>query len=49
MGFREQVFSSGDDQNGIRVNGGDPADIAWGKKGSFARFRKSRVVGWEWT
>lgn len=30
VGFREQVISSGPDQNGIHVNGGDPADIAWG-------------------
>jgi glycosyltransferase involved in cell wall biosynthesis len=32
VGFREQVLSSGPDQNGIHVNGGDPADIAWGVK-----------------
>jgi glycosyltransferase involved in cell wall biosynthesis len=32
VGFREQVISSGPDQNGIHVNGGDPADIAWGVK-----------------
>jgi len=30
VGFREQVISSGLDQNGMHVNGGDPADIAWG-------------------
>jgi glycogen(starch) synthase len=30
VGFREQVISSGPDQNGIHVNGEDPADIAWG-------------------
>jgi glycosyltransferase involved in cell wall biosynthesis len=30
VGFREQVVPSGPDQNGIHVNGGDPADIAWG-------------------
>jgi glycosyltransferase involved in cell wall biosynthesis len=32
VGFREQVMSSGSDQNGVHVNGGDPADIAWGLK-----------------
>jgi glycosyltransferase involved in cell wall biosynthesis len=32
VGFREQVVSSGQNQSGIHVNGGDPADIAWGIK-----------------
>ncbi len=32
VGFREQVMSSGPDQNGVHVNGGNPADIAWGLK-----------------
>jgi glycosyltransferase involved in cell wall biosynthesis len=32
VGFREQVISSGEDQNGVHVNGNDPADIAWGIK-----------------
>lgn len=32
VGFREQVLSSGPDQNGIHVNGNDAADIAWGVK-----------------
>jgi glycogen(starch) synthase len=32
VGFREQVVSSGPDQNGIHINGEDPADIAWGVK-----------------
>ena len=30
VGFREQVVSSGPDQNGVHVNGEEPADIAWG-------------------
>jgi len=30
VGFKEQVVSSGTDQNGVHVNGNDPADIAWG-------------------
>ncbi|HVP40697.1 MAG TPA: glycosyltransferase, partial [Candidatus Krumholzibacteriaceae bacterium] len=32
VGFREQVLSSGPDQNGIHINGNDSADIAWGIK-----------------
>ena len=30
VGFREQVIPSGPYQNGMHVNGEDPADIAWG-------------------
>jgi len=30
VGFREQVVPSGEDRNGVHVNGNDPADIAWG-------------------
>jgi glycosyltransferase involved in cell wall biosynthesis len=30
VGFREQVVNSGTEQNGVHVNGEDPADIAWG-------------------
>jgi glycosyltransferase involved in cell wall biosynthesis len=32
VGFREQVAPFGPDQNGVHVNGGNPADIAWGLK-----------------
>jgi glycogen(starch) synthase len=32
VGFREQVIASGPEQNGVHVNGEDPADIAWGVK-----------------
>jgi len=32
VGFKEQVVSSGPEQNGVHVNGNDPADIAWGLK-----------------
>jgi glycosyltransferase involved in cell wall biosynthesis len=32
VGFREQVLPSGPDQNGVHVNGGNAADIAWGIK-----------------
>jgi len=59
VGFREQVMPSGPDQNGIHVNGGDPADIAWGVKQVLedpARARKwgeygrKRVLGYfTWT
>jgi len=30
VGFREQVVPFGQDQNGVHVNGGNPADICWG-------------------
>jgi glycosyltransferase involved in cell wall biosynthesis len=30
VGFREQVVPYGPDQNGVHVNGGSAADIAWG-------------------
>jgi glycogen(starch) synthase len=32
VGFKEQVLSSWPEQNGIHINGSDPADIAWGIK-----------------
>ena len=32
VGFREQVVPWGPDQNGVHVNGGNSADIAWGIK-----------------
>lgn len=32
VGFREQVVPSGPDKNGVHVNGGNSADIAWGIK-----------------
>jgi glycogen synthase len=32
VGFKEQVISSGAEQNGVHVNGEDSADIAWGIK-----------------
>jgi len=32
VGFKEQVVPSGPDQNGVHVNGNNPADIAWGIK-----------------
>jgi glycogen synthase len=30
VGFKEQIVNSGADQNGVHINGEDPADIAWG-------------------
>ena len=30
VGFKEQIINGGPDQNGVHVNGEDPADIAWG-------------------
>jgi glycogen(starch) synthase len=32
VGFKEQVICHGPDQNGVHVNAGDAADIAWGVK-----------------
>jgi glycosyltransferase involved in cell wall biosynthesis len=45
VGFREQVMSSGTDQNGIHVNGEDPADIAWGIKEVLRNPDKARNWG----
>ncbi|MFQ6065219.1 MAG: glycosyltransferase family 4 protein [Candidatus Bathyarchaeia archaeon] len=45
VGFREQVVSSGPDQNGIHVNGEDPADIAWGIKEALKDSQRARVWG----
>jgi glycosyltransferase involved in cell wall biosynthesis len=59
VGFREQVMPTGPDQNGIHVNGNDPADIAWGLKevladagrgrqmGAYGRTRVQRYFTWE--
>lgn len=32
VGFREQVVTTGEEKNGVHINGNDPADIAWGIK-----------------
>ncbi len=45
VGFREQVLSSGPDQNGVHVNGEDPADIAWGIKETLRNPEKARNWG----
>jgi glycogen(starch) synthase len=45
VGFKEQVISSGPDQNGMHVNGEDPADIAWGIKETLKNPEKARNWG----
>jgi glycosyltransferase involved in cell wall biosynthesis len=45
VGFREQVISSGSDQNGVHVNGEDPSDIAWGIEEVLRNPEKSRNWG----
>ncbi len=32
VGFREQVVATGEDQDGVHINGNDASDIAWGIK-----------------
>ncbi len=45
VGFPEQVIPSGPDQNGLHVNGGDPADIAWGIKEILSDPDRARTWG----
>ena len=45
VGFREQVISSGPEQNGVHVNGEDPSDIAWGIKEVLRNPEKARNWG----
>lgn len=45
VGFREQVVSSGPDQNGIHVNGESPTDIAWGIKETLKDPQKAKIWG----
>jgi glycogen synthase len=45
VGFREQVVNSGPEQNGVHVNGEDPADIAWGIKEVLRNPEKARNWG----
>lgn len=45
VGFREQVVPSGPDQNGVHVNGGNSADIAWGIKEVFSDLNRAKVWG----
>ncbi len=45
VGFREQVISSGPDQNGMHVNGSDPVDIAWGINETLKDLDKAKQWG----
>jgi len=45
VGFREQVVSSGPDQNGVHVNGEEPADIAWGIRQTLKDPERAKVWG----
>ena len=45
VGFKEQVVSSGPEQNGVHINGADPADIAWGIKETLKNPEKARNWG----
>ncbi len=45
VGFREQVINSGPDQNGIHINGEDPADIAWGIKEALSDPKRAKQWG----
>lgn len=45
VGFREQVISSGPGQNGIHINGEDPADIAWAIKTVLRDPSKAKLWG----
>ncbi len=45
VGFREQVIPSGEDQNGVHVNGNDPGDIAWGIQALLADRPGAQEIG----
>jgi glycogen(starch) synthase len=45
VGFREQVLSTGPEQNGIHVNGEAPPDIAWGIKQALEDPDRARTWG----
>jgi glycosyltransferase involved in cell wall biosynthesis len=45
VGFREQVVSSGPDQNGVHINGEDPNDIAWGIKETLSDPQRAKTWG----
>jgi glycogen(starch) synthase len=45
VGFKEQVVNGGTDQNGIHINGEDPADIAWGIKETLRNPEKAKNWG----
>jgi glycosyltransferase involved in cell wall biosynthesis len=45
VGFREQVISAGSEQNGVHVDGGNSADIAWGIKECLSDPERARRWG----
>jgi glycogen(starch) synthase len=45
VGFREQVINAGPDQNGIHVNGENPADIAWGIMETLKNKEQAKKLG----
>jgi glycogen(starch) synthase len=45
VGFKEQVVPSGPEQNGVHVNGNNPADIAWGIKAMLENPERARQWG----
>jgi glycosyltransferase involved in cell wall biosynthesis len=45
VGFREQVIPTGPEQNGIHVNGENPADIAWGIKETLKDSQRAKKWG----
>lgn len=45
VGFREQVVSSGLDQNGLHVNGEDPSDIAWAIRETLSDPQRAQLWG----
>jgi glycosyltransferase involved in cell wall biosynthesis len=45
VGFKEQIINSGPDQNGVHINGEDPADIAWGIKETLKNPEKAKNWG----
>lgn len=45
VGFREQVISSGPDQNGLHVNGEDPSDIAWAIRETLSDPQRAQLWG----
>ena len=45
VGFKEQVVNGGADQNGVHINGEDPADIAWGIKETLRNPEKAKNWG----
>lgn len=45
VGFKEQVVSSGPDQNGLHINGEDSTDIAWGIKEALRDPKRAKEWG----